>query len=286
VVVDRDILELHNLQRQTLFDEQDVRERLPKAIAAERRLRAINSTIQIDACPADVTATNVEELTAPADLVLDGTDNFETRYLLNDAMVKAGKPWVYGGVLGTEGTIMAIRPGQGPCLRCVFPEPPDGRALPTCETQGVLNTAVAWVAAQQVTLALKILVGRPLEVARLHAIDVWQCSVTSVTATTAPDCVCCGQRRFEFLDAERGATSTILCGRNSVQVTPERPSPVDLESLRRRLEGHGEVSVNGLLLELAMGERRLVMFPDGRVLVMGTTDASEARSLVARYLGA
>ena len=160
ILVDRDVLELHNLQRQLLFDEQDVRERMPKAAAAARRLRAVNSEIAVEALVTDVTATNVAELLRPADLAIDGTDNFETRYVLNDAAVQANKPWVYGGVLGTDGTVMAVRPGQGPCLRCIFPDPPDAHLLPTCETQGVLNTAVVWVAAFQVTEALKLILLR------------------------------------------------------------------------------------------------------------------------------
>ena len=285
ILVDRDVLELHNLQRQLLFDEQDVRERLPKASAAARRLRAVNSEIVIEAVVADVTATNIVDLLRPANLALDGTDNFETRYLLNDAAVQAGKPWIYGGVLGTDGTVMAVRPGQGPCLRCIFPDPPDAHHLPTCETQGVLNTAVAWVAALQVTEALKLLVGDPTAEFKLYALDVWRGSVTSVTIKRSEGCVCCAKRRFEFLDSERGSSSTVFCGRNAVQVTPERKTSPDFAQLSERLKLLGTVTVNGLVLEFTCGVHRLVVFPDGRVLVMGTTDTAEARSLVAKYIG-
>jgi molybdopterin-synthase adenylyltransferase len=285
LLVDRDVLELHNLQRQILYDEQDVRDRLPKAVAAARRLRKVNSEIQIEDLVADVTAANVVELFRRADLVLDGTDNFETRFLLNDAAIREGKPWVYGGVLGTEGTAMAVLPGKGPCLRCILPEPPAAAHLPTCETQGVLNTAVVWVAALQVTEALKLLVGDDSSEFRLHALDVWRGSVSSVRAKPSQDCVCCGKRRFEFLDSTRGSSSAVFCGRNAVQVTPERPVAPSFEQLAERLRPLGVVTVNGLVLEFASGEHRLVVFPDGRVLVMGTTDTGLARSLVARYLG-
>jgi len=285
ILVDRDVLELHNLQRQLLFDEQDVRERLPKAAAAARRLKTVNSEITIEAVVTDVTATNIEELLRPVDLVLDGTDNFETRYLLNDAAIRTDKPWVYGGVLGTGGTVMAVHPGQGPCLRCIFPEPPDAGSLPTCETQGVLNTAVAWVAALQVTEAFKLLVSTPTVAFKLHAMDVWQGSMTSVTVKRSEDCICCARQRFEFLNAERSSSSTVLCGRNAVQVTPEHETIPDFAGLSERLAPLGVVRVNGLVLEFTYGVHRLVVFPDGRVLVMGTTDIAEARGLVAKYIG-
>jgi adenylyltransferase/sulfurtransferase len=285
ILVDRDILELHNLQRQLLFTEEDVRRRLPKAVAASRRLRALNSEIQVEGLVADVTAANVLDLVRPADLVLDGTDNFETRFLVNDAAVKESRPWVYGGVLGTDGMVMAVRPGAGPCLRCIFPEPPDPGALPTCETQGVLNTAVTWVAALQLTEAFKLLVGDAGAEFRLHALDIWKGTVVTGAVKRSDDCVCCRQRRFEYLDAVRGSASTVFCGRNAVQVTPDRPVVPDFEQLSQRLRPLGSVAVNGLVLELTVEERRLVVFPDGRVLVMGTTDPAEARTLVARYIG-
>lgn len=285
ILVDRDVVELDNLPRQLLFDERDARERMPKAVAAARRLRAIDSELVLEARVTDVTAANVAELLQPAELVLDGTDNFETRYLLNDAAVRAHKPWIYGGVLGTEGTVMAVRPGEGPCLRCVLPDPPDSLRLPSCETRGVLNTAVAWVAALQVTEALRLLVRDPTVEPRLCALDVRRGTVRSIRVERDPACTCCGAGRFEFLSGERGTSTTVLCGRHAVQITPERPSPRDLAALSRRLAPRWAIAHNGLLLELTGEGHRLVFFPDGRVLVMGTTDPSEARSLVARYLG-
>jgi len=285
ILVDRDVLELSNLQRQLLFDEQDVRRRLPKAAAAARRLRAVNSEIAIEDVVTDVTSTNVADLLGPADLAIDGTDNIETRYLLNDAAVQAGKPWVYGGVLGTDGTVMAVRPGQGPCLRCIFPDSPDAHHLPTCETLGVLNTAVVWVAALQVTEALKLLVRDPTAEFKLHVLDVWHGRTHSIAVKRNASCACCGHRRFEFLSGERGSSSAVFCGRNAVQVTPARKTSPDFAGLRQRLAPLGTVTVNGLVLEFTCGDRRMVVFPDGRVLVMGTTDTAEARSLVARYVG-
>lgn len=285
VVVDRDVLELHNLARQSLFDEDDVARRLPKAVAAERHLRAMNSSIRVEGVFADVTAARVEDLVAGADLVLDGTDNLETRYLLNDAAVKHGRPWVYGGVLATEGTVMAVRPGAGPCLRCVFEEPPPPGTVPTCATRGVLNTAVATVAALQVTEALKILLADPQATFALHALDVWRGTHTRVTVPRRAGCPCCGARRFEFLDAGRGSSTTVLCGRNTVQVTPDPGWRPDLAALEPRLRAIGPVTATPYLLELAVDPHRLLVLQDGRILVMGTTEPAEARSLVARYVG-
>jgi molybdopterin-synthase adenylyltransferase len=285
VIVDRDVVELHNLQRQLLFDERDVKEGLPKATAAVRRLRTVNSEIRLEAVIADVTRLNIEQLLQTADLVLDGTDNYETRYLLNDAAVRAGKRWVYGGVIGTTGTVMAVRSGDGPCLRCICEDPPEAAHNFTCETRGIINTAVAWVAALQVTEAIKLLVGDPSVGFRLYSLDVWQGSVKSVEMIRREDCICCGSRHFEFLDSTRGSSSLVLCGRNAVQVTPESRSAVDFPILLKKLAPIGKVKVNGLVLEFECDNQRLIVFPDGRVLVLGTTDPSRARSLVAKYIG-
>lgn len=286
VLIDRDILELHNLQRQTLFSEQDVHDRIPKAEAAARRLRGINSQIITAAVVTDLTAANVENLLSPADVVVDGTDNFETRYLLNDACVKAGKPYVYGGVLGTQGTVLTVRPGEGPCLRCVFPEPPDPDGLPTCETAGVLNTAVAWVASLEATRALAILLGEAPSDKPLVSLDVWKGSARATPFPRAKDCPCCGKKNFEFLDSVRGATPTVFCGRNAVQIRPEKAVAFDFQKLTERLSPLGTVTANGMILEFEVDGKRMILFPDGRVLVMGTTEPSEARTLVAKYLGA
>ncbi len=286
ILADRDILEPHNLQSQLLYDESDVNARLPKAEAAARRLRAVNSSIKIEPVITDVTAGNIKELVGRSDLVLDACDNFETRYLLNDAAVSAGKPWVYGGVLGVDGMVLAVHPGRGPCLRCLFEDPPELGLLPTCNTFGVLNTAAAWVAALQVTEALKFLVGTEAAEFKLHTLDIWRGTVTAVAAERRAGCVCCGGRSFDFLDSKRGSSSSaVLCGRNAVQVTPERRLAPDFARLRERLAPLGAVTFNGVLLEFISGAHRLVVFPDGRVLVNGTTDTAEARSLVAKYIG-
>jgi len=282
ILADRDILELHNLQSQLLYDEKDVAARLPKAEAAARRLRGVNSSIKIEPVVADVNVSNIAELAAPADLILDASDNFAVRYLINDAAVRAGKPWVYGGVLGKDGMVLTVRPG-GPCLRCIFEEPPEGRRLQTCDTQGVLNTAVAWTAALQVTEALKCLTGAATE-PRLHTLDVWNGSSGFIAARRREDCVCCGQRRFEFLDAAR-ETSAVLCGRNAVQIVPEGKTRPDFARLREKLAPLGPVTDNGLLLEFTCGAHRLVIFADGRVLVTGTADTAEAGRLAAKYIG-
>jgi adenylyltransferase/sulfurtransferase len=285
IIADRDIPELHNLQRQMLFDERDVLERMPKAEAAARRLRAINSEIHIEPVVADVTRDNVLDLVAQADLILDGTDNFETRYLINDACVHESKPWIYGGTLGTCGIIMAVRPGEGPCLRCIFPEPPSTGAHPTCETDGVLNTAVVITAAMQVNMAFRILLGAYFSENCLYSFDLWKAGMRPVTVERDSECVCCSARHFEFLNAVRGSSSTVFCGRNAVQIVPERPVSTDFKELAERLSPLGEISFNGLVLECSIGQHRLIVFPDGRILILGTTDPSEARSLVARYLG-
>jgi adenylyltransferase/sulfurtransferase len=286
ILADRDILELHNLQRQTLYTEEDVRQRLPKAEAAAKHLRAINSQIMTASIVTDATATNVEQLIQPVDVVLDGTDNFETRYLLNDACVKEGKPFVYGGVLGTLGTVLTIRPGAGPCLRCVYSEPPNPEGLPTCETHGVLNTAVAWVASLEATETLKILLGEPVSEKPLYSLDIWKGSVHAAPAKRSSTCPCCGLGKYEFLDSTRGSSSTVFCGRNAVQVTPEKRHTPDFDLLAKRLSPLGKITANGMILEFEVSDKRMVIFPDGRVLVMGTQDPAEARTLVAKYIGA
>ncbi len=285
IIADRDILEMHNLQRQLLFDEQDVAEHLPKAVAAARKLRRINSSVIIDELMTDVTSSNVEELIEPVNLVLDGTDNFETRYLINDACTKLGKPWVYGGVLSTNGMVMAVVPGKGPCFRCILPEQPNVSALPTCETHGVLNSAALCVAALQVSEAFKLLLGSNRSEYFLQVLDVWSGSFRSIRVEKDSDCPCCSKRHFEYLEAEKGSWTTVLCGRNAVQVSPVQAMRVSFELLDRKLRPFGPVSFNGLVLECEIESHRIVIFPDGRVMVMGTTDPSAAKSIVARYIG-
>ena len=290
-LVDRDVVTLDNLHRQFLYDEQDVADHLPKAVAAAKRLGRINSQISVEAIVQDVQPGTVEALVRDVDLVLDGTDNFETRYLLNDACVKYGRPWVYGGVIGTQGQAMAIRPGAGPCLRCVFPEPPEPGSLPTCDRVGVLNAASASIAALQAAWAVRLLVdAEGVETATtspLQVIDPWHDQFRTVPRVRNPRCPCCAQRQFEFLGQTRTSWSSVLCGRNAVQVTPAVPSALDLRRLAHDLVPLGQVTLNGFLVDFTPSgsQQEMTIFADGRVLVAGTTDTVKARDLVSRFLG-
>src|SRR5947209_13036184 len=220
-IVDRDFIETHNLQRQILFDEKDVAENLPKAEAAARKLRAVNSSVTIEPVVTDIDRTNVEELCKDADLILDGTDNFEVRYLINDVAVKTGKPWVYGGSIGSHGQTMTILPGETPCLRCVFEAAPAPGEAATCETAGVLSPIVNIVASFQAAEAFKILAGQREQINRdLIFVDVWdnvQRRIRIARLLGKVDCPCCQRRRFEWLDGDQGSHTTSPCGRNAVQ---------------------------------------------------------------------
>jgi adenylyltransferase/sulfurtransferase len=285
-IVDRDFVEASNLQRQTLFDEADARESLPKAAAAERRLRQINSTVRVEGVVADLVPENAETLLADCDLILDGTDNFETRRLLNDVAVKHNRPWVYGAVVASYGVAMPIVPGQTACFACLLEEA-SGRGLEeTCDTVGVINPAVNWVAALQVSEALRWLVGKwSLESARLHRGDLWRNEFhSSPVPRPQAGCRVCGEREFVALRGEARPHVT-LCGRNAVQIH-ERSRWLDLGELGRRLAAHGAVRHNEFLLRLEVPPYELTVFADGRAVIRGTTDAAVARSLYARYIGA
>jgi adenylyltransferase/sulfurtransferase len=284
-IADRDLVEWHNLHRQILFDENDAAANASKAEAAARRLRAVNSTVAVESLAIDVTARNAESLLADADLVLDGTDNFETRYVINDVCIKLGKPWVYAGVVGTVGMVMPILPGRGPCLRCVIPGPPNPGTVPTCDTVGVLNSAVAVMASLQVTLALRILLGSPPADAGLLYADVWNGSFETMKFQRNEQCPCCGLGNFEFLDTRQVSWTTSLCGSNSVQINPPQSVELNLDALRRRLEKVGLVSSSGLLIRFKADDGEMVIFPDGRAIVTDTTDVAKARTFYARYVG-
>lgn len=291
-IVDRDLVELTNLQRQVLFDEADVAAGTPKAVAAAARLSRVNSEVTIEPVVADVHAGNIEELIAQPSvhLLLDGTDNVETRYLINDVSVKYGIPWVYGACVGVEGRVMPIRPGRSACLRCVFPEPPRPGELATCDTAGVLGPAAAVVASLQVTAALQILTGAtPPE--QLVRMDLWRgrFGATPLDGARRDDCQTCGRRQFAFLDVAAGVgSSTSLCGRNAVQVRPGVAVRLDLALLERKLHGVGRLSRTPHLLRCELSSEQnvlLTVFPDGRAIVQGTSDPSRARSLYARWIG-
>jgi adenylyltransferase/sulfurtransferase len=257
---------------------------MPKAIAAANKLRAINSEISVEPVVADVAPRNVEQLLEGSTLVMDGLDNLETRFLLNDACVKLGLPWVYGGALGSSGSTMTIVPGQTACLRCIIEATPAPGAMPSCETEGVLAPTTGVVASLECAEALRFLAGYA-PTSGFLSLDVWEREFREVRIERRLDCPACGAHRFEYLDGSHVSWTTVLCGRNSVQIVPPVESEIDLEALGRRLALAGKVSYNGFLLSLQIGERELVLFPTGRAIVRGTTDMSEARSLYARYVG-
>jgi adenylyltransferase/sulfurtransferase len=286
-VVDRDFVELSNLQRQLLFDEADAAAGTPKAVAAAAAVARINSEVEVRPVVADVTPDNVERLVEDAQVVLDGTDNFETRLLLNDACVKRGVPWIYGGAIGSTGMSMTVLPGETPCFRCTFPRRPQAGAIATCETAGVLSSTVVIVTALQVTEVLKLLVGDREHLNKgLVAFDVWSNQhERAIQPARNPDCPCCGLRQFEFLEARVTSRTASLCGRNAVQVSPGHPMKLDLAELGRRLDGVGPVSSSPYLVRLTVGAHELTIFPDGRAIIKGTNDVATARSLYSRYVG-
>lgn len=283
-LIDRDFVEESNLQRQVLFDEADAREALAKAEAARRKIAGFNSEIRVDAHVADLMPGNIHQLLGGSDIVLDATDNFETRYLLNDYAVEQGKPWIYAAAVGSYAVTMNIVPGETACLACIFPEPPGG-TVETCDTAGILNSAVNLAASIEVTEALKWIVGARDKMRRtLLSCDLWSNEWSEVGAgNPRGECVVCGQRDFAHLRGE-GRPHITLCGRNSVQIH-ERSRPVDLGEMEARLRPHGTVVRNDLLLRFQRGEHTLTLFGDGRAIIQGTTDVGVARSLYARFVG-
>lgn len=289
-IADRDIVELTNLQRQVLFEEEDARQALPKAIAAANRLTRVNSSITIEPRIVDVDASNIEPLAEGVQVILDGTDNVATRYLVNDLAIKLGIPWIYGACVGTEGRVMAVLPQQGPCLRCIFPTSPDPRELGTCDTAGVLGPVASVVGAMQAIAAIKLLSGN-LEAIRpeLLSFDLWANRIHSTDLTDARrgDCRTCGERRFEFLQSVEGDMTAKLCGRNAVQVRASRNGSIALQTVAERLKRVGQVTATAFMVRCALPEagQSITVFEDGRVIVQGTTDPAVARVLVAKYVG-
>jgi molybdopterin/thiamine biosynthesis adenylyltransferase len=286
-IIDRDFVEYSNLHRQFLFSEADAADAVPKAIAAARRLAAINSTIKVEPIVADLAPSNAEELFEGIDLILDGTDNFETRYLINDWAVQSGVPWIYGAAVGSYGLVMPVIPNKTACFACVYPEPPAG-AQPTCETEGVLGPLTATIAALQSALALQILAtGTLAGTARITTVDLWTGVIRQVRQPDAdPACRVCGtQREFRHLHGKRRAPIS-LCGRNAVQIH-ERARPIDLAELAARLSAAaaGQVRTNEFALRLTLPAHEMTVFPDGRAIIKGTTDVGIARSMYSRYIG-
>jgi molybdopterin/thiamine biosynthesis adenylyltransferase len=283
-IIDRDFVEASNLQRQSLFDESDAAQSLPKAIAAARKIAAFNSQIVVEPCVADLTPSNIASLFENIELILDGTDNFETRYLINDFAVKNSLPWIYTAAVGSYGVTLNILPGQTACLACVFSRPPQG-ALETCETAGILNSAVTLAASIAATEALKLLVGATDHLRHtLLSFDVWQNDRAEIIADKPRSgCPTCDRHEFPHLAGE-GRPHITLCGRNSVQIH-ERNRPVDLTEMSERLRPHGTVRHSDFILKFWREPYELTLFPDGRAIIKGTTDPVVARSLYARFIG-
>lgn len=290
-IVDRDFVELSNLQRQVLFDEADVADRLPKAVAAARKLAAINHEVNLDPHVLDVTPANVLELIADTDLILDGTDNFEIRYLLNDAAIETSRPWIHAGCVGSHGQMMSILPGQTPCLRCVMPDIPAPGTGETCDTAGVIGPAVQIMASLQCVDAFKILTGQTEQIApALTVVDVWQGTWRKIDLSGLLDssqCPCCRGAERLWLSGTVGTRTSVLCGRNSVQVSPGAPAGWTLPEIASRLRIQGDVRQTPFLLIFRPAESscEMTLFPDGRAIITGTKDVSEAKTLYARYLG-
>lgn len=285
-IIDRDYVEPSNLQRQSLFDEQDADESLPKAIAAARKIAAFNSQIMVESKVKDLVPDNIEELLEEIDVILDGTDNFETRYLMNDYAVKTSRPWVYTAAVGSYGVTLNVLPGSTACLACVFPDSPRGM-LETCETAGILNSAVNLVASIAATEAIKLLVGGE-QAAHLRttllSLDVWTNERSEISAAQPrPGCRACGKREFLHLAGD-GRPHITLCGRNSVQIH-ERRRPIDFAEMQRRLAVFGPVRHNEFVLKFCPEPYEMTLFPDGRAIIKGTTNTAVARSLYSRYVG-
>jgi molybdopterin/thiamine biosynthesis adenylyltransferase len=283
-LIDRDYVEWSNLQRQVLFEEEDAIQSLPKAEAARRKIARFNAQTQVQAYVADLVPANIHALLADAELVLDATDNFETRYLLNDYAVEQNKPWIYAGAIGSYAVTMNILPGKSACLACIFPEPPTG-AVETCDTGGILNPAVNLGASLEAVEAMKWIVGAHDRMRRtLLSWDVWNNEYSEIdTSRPREDCTVCGKHEFLHL-AGLARPQITLCGRNSVQIH-EHHRPIDFAELERRLQPHGTVRRNSMLLWFERGEHRITIFGDGRAIVQGTTDVGLARSLYARFIG-
>ena len=284
-LVDRDYVEESNLQRQSLFSEADAREGLPKAQAAAAALMAVNSGIALEPVIADVNSGNVERLIEGADVVVDGSDNFEIRYLLNDACLRQGIPWVYGGAIMDSGVTMNILPGKGPCLRCLLPSIPPAGTQATCASAGVLNMITGVIANIEAVEALKILLGSPNVRRTFLSIGLWDSVFQEVEIERDPSCPACAEGRYEFLDRPQEAYSTLLCGRDSAQICPAPGLSVDFEAMAQRLRPLGELRVSPFMLVLLVDGREIRLFRDGRAIITKVKDAASARSIYSEYIG-
>jgi molybdopterin/thiamine biosynthesis adenylyltransferase len=280
-VIDRDVVEKSNLQRQTLFSEDDIGR--AKAKVAEQRLKEVNSEIRIKGEVVDLSFANIQGVVRGATVVLDATDNMDTRFLVNDACVKLGIPWVYAGAVGTTGMVMPVVP-DGPCLRCVFTSPPQPGELATCDTVGIVNTLPGVVASLETTEAFKIMQGKQ-PIKELMFIDVWLGDLQRIKVKKNPECECCGKHNFEFLQAKKRKLAVSLCGRNAVQIVPARPLKGDLDHLRKKLSKLGRTEMIDGLLRFRTKAAEITVFPDGRTIVGGTTDLAKAKTIYSKYVG-
>jgi len=286
-LIDRDFVEESNLQRQLLYTEDDARTMQPKAIAAARALRLVNSKVEIEGLVDDLNHGSAARLLGGVDLILDATDNFDARYLLNDYAVKTGTPWVYGACVSSYGVTFTILPGETACLRCLFADAPPPGFTPTCDTTGVLGPIVGIVASLQAAEALKLAAGRRAALShKITMFDVWENSYDEVPLPDAdPQCPCCGQRRFDYLDGREGSQAWLLCGRDAVQVRGPAGTTLDLDALAARLTPLGVIKRNRFLLRADIDSWHLTVFADGRAIIGGTADPAVAKSVYARYIG-
>ena len=288
-IIDRDFIEESNLQRQILFDEDDIRNNLPKAIVAQKKLKTINSHINIEGIVTDVNHTNIEDLVHGADIILDGTDNFETRFLLNDVCVKKSIPWIYAACLGSKGLTMNIVPSTTPCLRCVFESLPQAGTFPTCNTAGIIGPVASIIASIQVTEAFKILIKDFKSLNKtLLEIDIWDTKFKELNVEELSgqnECPTCRSNKYEFLDAENGMMTTLLCGKNAIQITYRNAENINIAQLAKRLRSTLNVSCNEFMLRFTVNGFGFTVFPDGRAIITGTDDKNIAKSLYAKYLG-
>lgn len=289
-IIDRDFVEESNLQRQMLYHERHAANQTPKAIAAHETLSRVNSSVTIKPHVTDLNPTNAEELLSDVDLILDGTDNFTVRFLINDVAVKHSIPWVYGGAVSSRGVVLGIVPGEGPCLRCLFPQAPQAGTTETCDTAGVIGGIIHVIASYQATEGLKMLLGDDSHRNRhMLQIDLWLNHFSSVDVSRArrPSCPACGQYQYDYLERnEEEDTISALCGRDTVQITPSTPLELNLDEWAVKLRPLGSVDKNAFLLRFQWDEtHRLVLFPDGRAMIQGTDDPVYAKSIYAKYVG-
>ncbi len=290
-IVDRDFIELNNLQRQVLFDEEDIRQNLPKAVAAKQKLEKINHQVKIEAVVADANYTNIESLIEGADLVMDGSDNFEVRYVINDACVKHNIPWIYGGCVGDAGMSLTVIPKKTPCLACLFQSAPSPELSPSCDTAGIISPIVNIIASLQSAEAFKVLMGKFDEVSGgLYSYNVWtrESHKLGTNASRDPQCPVCVKGNYEYLKGEKGVRTTTLCGRNAVQISRDSAIRLDFPVIAEKLKAIGSVSFNNFMLKCALKESgadfEITLFPDGRAIIKGTSDIPKAKSIYSKYV--